>query len=139
MIPGPAPQRRTIAELVPEILEIVLRMAQGELDMARAEISNGLRRMRTGALLIGVGAGVAIIGIFVLAQAAVAALVRHADLPPDLAALLVGGGALILAAASVWWGMAALSPKNLIPDRALHHLRRTAQSLTERIHHDASS
>lgn len=127
-MPGPAERTEGTATLVSEVVVGLGRLVRGELMLARAEAAEGLRTAAGGLVKIGLAAIFGLVGLNVLAGAAVAGLAA-AGLGPTAAALIVGvilsGLALVLALV----GRAALRLRGLWPDRALRGLRRDAEAV----------
>lgn len=127
-MPRPAERTEGTATLVSEVVVGLGRLVRGELMLARAEAAEGLRTATGGLVKIGLAAIVGLVGLNVLAGAAVAGLAA-AGLGPALAAVIVGvvlcGLALVLALV----GRAALRLRGLWPDRAMRGLRRDAEAV----------
>lgn len=124
----PDREREGTTTLLGDVVTGFGRLVRGELMLARAEATEGLKTAAGGLAKIAAAVVLALVGLNVLAGAAVAALAA-AGLGPAWAAVIVGVGlcglALILALA----GRAALSLKGLWPDRATRGLRRDAEAL----------
>lgn len=119
-----------VMSLLSDVAAGVGRLVQGELRLARAEASEGLKAAGSGLVKIGIAAVVGLVGLNVLAGAAVAAL-AHAGLGPAWAALVVGLGLCAVALGLALAGRAALRLRGLWPDRALRGLRRDAEALRQ--------
>lgn len=101
--------------------EVVLglgRLVKGELRLARAEATEGVKAAVSGLVKIVIAAVVALVGLNVLAGAAVAGL-AHAGLGPAWAAVIVGVVLVVLALVLGLAGKSALKLKGLWPDRAV--------------------
>jgi hypothetical protein len=85
--PGPTTEERPLAELTNQLSEQTTRLAQLELDLAKAEVSAKAKRLGIGA---GVFGGAALVGLFALgALTATLILALTTFLAPWLAALIV--------------------------------------------------
>ena len=85
--PGPTTEDRPLAELTNQLSEQTTRLAQLELDLAKAEVSAKAKRLGIGA---GVFGGAALVGLFALgALTATLILALTTFLAPWLAALIV--------------------------------------------------
>lgn len=104
------------------------RLVQGELRLARAEATEGLRTAGSGLAKIGIAAVVGLVGLNVLAGAAVAALAA-AGLGPVWSAVLVGLVLCLAALGLALAGRAALRLRGIWPGRALRGLRRDAEAV----------
>ena len=116
------------ATLLNDVVTGLGRLVQGELRLARAEATEGLRAASAGLGKIAVAAVLALVGLNVLAGAAVAALAKT-GMGPAWAALAVGLGLCVLAWILLSMGRAALRLKALWPDRALRGLRQDAEAI----------
>jgi Putative Actinobacterial Holin-X, holin superfamily III len=116
--------------LLSEITAGFGRLVRGELSLARAEASEGLKAAGSGLVKIGVAAVVGLVGLNVLAGAAVAGLAA-AGLGPAWAALIVGGGLCFVALGLALAGKAALRLRGILPNRALRGLRRDAEAVRQ--------
>lgn len=116
--------------LLAEITAGLGRLVRGELSLARAEAAEGLKAAGSGLVKIGVAAVMGLVGLNVLAGAAVAGLAA-AGLGPAWAALIVGGGLCLVALALALAGKAALRLRGVLPNRALRGLRRDAEAVRQ--------
>lgn len=123
-----------VMSLLSEVATGVGRLVQGELRLARVEATEGLKAAGSGLVKIGVAAVVGLVGLNVLAGAAVAAL-AVAGLGPVWAAVVVGVALCLVALGLATAGRAALRLRGIWPGHALRGLRRDAdavrQGLTE--------
>ncbi|NUB45789.1 phage holin family protein [Fertoebacter nigrum] len=118
-----------------EVLRLGTALVQDELALARAELAANLRGALIGAGLIVAATLLLLVGLILLADAAVLAVIV-AGVPPLYAPLVVGLVTICLAGLLLWRGLAALNPARLVPSRAAAQLRRDAQILKEMISHD---
>jgi Putative Actinobacterial Holin-X, holin superfamily III len=116
--------------LLAEVTAGLARLVRGELSLARAEATEGLKAAGSGIVKIAAAAVVGLVGLNVLAGAAVAALAA-AGLGPAWAALVVGGGLCLVALALALAGKAALRLQGILPNRALRGLRRDAEAVRQ--------
>lgn len=128
---APLPQDEAgIRSLLSDVASGVGRLVTGELRLARAEATEGLKAAGSGLVKIGIAAIIGLVGLNVLAGAAVAAL-AEAGLGPVWAAFVVGLGLGILAVILAMSGKAALQLRGIWPDRALRGLQRDAEAVAQ--------
>lgn len=119
-----------MASLLSDVANGFGRLVKGELLLARAEAAEGLRSAGSGLVKIGVAAIIGLVGLNVLAGAAVAGLAAT-GLGPAWSALVVGVALSALALGLALAGRAALRLRGLWPDRALRGLRRDAEAVRQ--------
>jgi hypothetical protein len=117
-----------IASLLSEVMAGLGRLLKGELALARAEATENVKAAGAGIAKIAVGLVVALVGLNVLAGAAVAGLAAT-GMGPAWASLIVGAVLCAVALALVFAGKAALRLHGLWPDRTLRGLRRDAEAV----------
>ena len=117
-----------VMSLLSDVAAGVGRLVKGELRLARAEATEGLRAAGSGLAKIGVAAVVGLVGLNVLAGAAVAGLAA-VGLGPVWAALVVGLTLSAIALVLAMAGRAALRLRGIWPDRAVRGLRRDAEAV----------
>lgn len=105
-------------------------LMQGELCLARAEMSNIITRAGVGVLLIAIAMLIALVSLNVLASAAVA-YIAQSGLSVGLAALIVGGTLIALAVIFALMGKSRLSADALTPDRTAENLRSDITAIKE--------
>ncbi|MFC3086011.1 phage holin family protein [Tabrizicola soli] len=127
-MPGPAESTEPTGTLLSDVVTGLGRLVKGELMLARAEAGAGLRMAVGGLVKIVLAAILALVGLNVLAGAAVAAL-AEAGLGAGWAALIVGLALCVLALVLALAGRAALRLRGLWPDRALRGVRRDAEAV----------
>lgn len=108
-------------------------LIQGEVKLARAEMSGIAVRAGFGFALLAIAFLLALVALNVLASAAVA-YVAASGLSLGLAALIVGGVLLMLAAGFALAGKSRLSPDALTPDRTAESVRKDIATLKEATH-----
>lgn len=116
------------ATLLSDVVSGFGRLVKGELMLARAEVSEGLNSAGRGLVKIAVAAVASLVGLNVLAGAAVAGLAA-AGLGPVWAAVVVGLVLCALALGLALAGRAALRLRGLWPDRAMQGLRQDADAV----------
>lgn len=123
-----------VMTLLSEVAGGIGRLVRGELRLAQAEATEGLKAAGSGLAKIAIAAILGLVGLNVLAGAAVAAL-AVAGLGPVWAALIVGLALCLVAVGLAMAGKAALTLRGIWPDRAVRGLRRdvetVGQGLTE--------
>jgi NhaP-type Na+/H+ or K+/H+ antiporter len=122
--------------LVADLVATLGRILRGEIALARAEMAQGLRAALRGLAMVGVAVVLLITALQLFAGAGVAGLV-HAGLRPWQAALIVGGALALVAFVLIRAGLRRLSPKEIVPQRALAGLRRDAETLKPKVNPDA--
>ncbi len=100
-------------------------LVHDEAELAKAELSEKVSQIGTGAAEMAVAGGVLFAGFLVLLFAAVGALDLLIDSPHAvwLAPLVVGVVVMIVGYALLKRGQHQMKPENLAPDRTLHAMR----------------
>lgn len=119
-----------IMSLLSDVASGVGRLVQGELRLARAEATEGLKAAGSGLAKIGIAAVVGLVGLNALAGAAVAALAAT-GLGPAWASMVVGLILCLVAVGLAMAGRTALRLRGIWPDRALRGLRRDAEAVQQ--------
>lgn len=125
---GTDQEREATTTLLSDVVTGLGRLVRGELMLAKAEATEGLKSAVGGMVKIAVAAIFALVGLNVLAGAAVAALAAT-GMGPAWAAVIVGAGLVVLALVLALAGRAALRLRGLLPDRAVRGLRRDAEAV----------
>lgn len=125
---GTEPEREPTVSLLADVVAGLGRLVRGELMLAKAEATEGLKIAAGGLIKIAAAAIIALVGLNVLAGAAVAAIAAT-GLGPAGAAVIVGVALCALALILLLAGRAAISLKGLWPDRATRGLRRDAEAV----------
>lgn len=125
---GVEPEREGTRELLSEVISGMSRLVRGELKLAKAEAAEGVKHAVGGLVKIAIAAVLALVGLNVLAGAAVAALAAT-GMGPAWASLIVGVALCVLALILVLAGKAALKLRGLWPDRAMRGVRRDAEAV----------
>jgi uncharacterized membrane protein YqjE len=126
--PGASPSLGAIASgLAGDVQDLV----KGELALARAELDQKLHGLIAGAVSIVGGALVAFAGLVVLLEGGAAILARW--IPAWASLLIVGAVIIIVGSVIARGGLAALSLRNLTPDRTTASLGKDARLVQEHI------
>ena len=123
-------RRPGVVTLATTALSQTADLVQAEFRLARAELAEKLSAMRTGLVLILVGAIFLIVALGMLLQALVGVLIE-AGLSPPLAILVVAGGSAVLGLVLFLVGQKRLQADELAPDRTLHSLSRDSRMVKE--------
>jgi hypothetical protein len=126
----PDDQEAGTMSLLSEITSGLGRLVKGELMLARAEAAEGLRVAGSGLAKLALAAILALVGLNVLAGAAVAGLAAT-GLGPAWAGLIVGLALCLLALVLAMAARAALRLRGMLPDRALRGLQRDAEAVRQ--------
>ncbi len=129
--PNPDPHRSAgagIGTVIQQALTHATNLIRGEMDLARAEIGENLRRAVIGIVLIVVSIILVMLSLNLLVGVLVAILVA-AGLSPIWSATLVGVGIATLAIAFLLWGIRQLRLTKLAPTRAAENIKRDAAAL----------
>jgi len=105
-------------------------LVQGELKLARAEMSQNLSRAGFGVAFFGIAALLALVALHILASALVA-WIATTGISPALSAALVGGALLIAAVVLVIMGKSRLSADALKPTKTIAAVERDFQQFKE--------
>ena len=125
---GAEPEREGTRALLSEVVSGMSRLVRGEIKLAKAEATEGVKHALGGIVKIAIAAVLALVGLNVLAGAAVAALAAT-GMGPAWASLIVGVALCILALVLVLAGKAALTLRGLWPDRAMRGVRRDVEAV----------
>lgn len=115
---SPRPDIR-LSHQLHELTDAASALVRSEIRLARAELGDGLRSARRGAVDIVVGVLLLLVGLVAAAGAGVAAL--GLVWPVWLAALAVGGGLLVFGLLFVWFGVGRLArvpPRRTVDEAA---------------------
>jgi len=105
-------------------------LIQGEMKLARAEMSRIITRAGVGIMFIAIAMLMALVSLNVLASAAVAYIAAN-GVSVGLAALIVGGILTIAAIGFALAGKSRLSADALTPDRTFENVREDINTLKE--------
>src|SRR4051794_31797482 len=119
-------------KLLGEALRESSDLAQKELALFCAEMSENMRTLATGLVTVIVAAVFAILSLIWLTQALVYWLATVVG-SEALAALIVGGGLAVIAVGLGLYGRSAISKTSLAPTRTTRSLQQDAEVLTESV------
>ncbi|SIO00604.1 phage holin family protein [Vannielia litorea] len=114
--------------LIGEALKHVSSLVRNEVDLARAELDQNLRRAVTAVGLLVAAVVLALTALNVLSAAVVAGL-TEAGIEPGWSALIVGVALGVVAAILVAKGTSDLKLSSLAPTRTAENLKRDARAL----------
>lgn len=126
--PHPA---HSLGEIAGGLAGDVQDLVRGELALARAELDHKLHALIGGAISLVGGALVAFAGLVVLLEGGAAVLAKW--LPAWAALVIVGLVIVIVGGLIARAGLAALSLKNLTPDRTAANLKKDGRALKEHL------
>jgi hypothetical protein len=118
----PEDDRRSLSDLLAAALTRLSLLAQTEIRLARAEISQKVTTAGVGIGLVAIAAVFTIPGLVLLLMALAEWLTQH-GLSASGANAVAGGGALIVAALLLGIGLSRLRAEALKPKRTLKQLR----------------
>src|SRR3954471_14065472 len=122
-------------ENVPKLLGEALResvdLARKEFTLFRTEMSDNVRTIAMGLVMVIAAAVVSILALIWLTQSLVDWLATKVD-SHALAALIVGGALAVVAIILGLYGRSAMSKTSLAPKRTARSIQRDAEVLTER-------
>jgi hypothetical protein len=128
-----ADQRATVGELFSDMMRDLTTLFRQEVDLARMELVENAERAKGGALKLGAAVGLGVVGVILLAVAAMLGLtlILSTWMSPTAAAFigaLVVGIALAGVAAFLYRaGMAEAKAATHVPERTLDSLKENAQ------------
>lgn len=118
----------------PSLLVDTLRqfsaLIQGEVKLAKAEMSRIVSRAGTGIMFVAIALLIALVALNVLASAAVA-YIAASGLSVGAAALIVGGALIVVAMMFALAGKSRLSADALTPDTTAENLRKDFSAIKE--------
>jgi hypothetical protein len=126
---------RSIGRLLTDLSTETTALLRGEIDLAKAEVSEKVSQAAMAVAALAAGALVLFAGFLVLLDAAVFGLGRVLE-PyglPALAALIVAIGTMIIGLIILLIGRSALKAENLAPRRTAESLRRDREFVKEQV------
>lgn len=116
--------------LLSDAMANVSSLVRGEVDLARAEISENVTKAGVAFGMIAGAALIALVALNVLAAALVAAL-TEAGIDAGWAALIVGATLAVIAFVLMGKGVSDLKLSSLAPTRTARNVRRDAEAVKE--------
>ena len=126
---------RGLGDLIGDLFHQLATLVRKEGELARAEMSEKMRKMIGAVVIVLIGAVLMIPALVILLEAAVSGLAAS-GLAVYWAALAIGGGVFILAALMAVIGINLLSRQSLLPDRTIRQLQRDVTVATMVNEHD---
>jgi uncharacterized membrane protein YqjE len=121
----------SIGELLAGLANDVQQLIRGEIALGRAELDEKLHRVLRSAIWLLGGALLGFAGLVLLLEGVAGILAISIPIPAWAAALIVGAVIILIGVALAWSGMAAVSLKNLAPDRTVENLQKDVQIVKE--------
>lgn len=122
---------RSIPELLTDLVRDLGDLFRKEGRLVRAEISEAVGRLATGIEMMGAGAVLLLVALFVLVQALVIALAHLVG--PGWSSLIVGGLLAAIGIVLILRGRKDLSASSLMPERTLEQTSRDVRLAKEQI------
>ena len=129
---GPRDDKRTIVNLITDVIGDAAHLFQTEIRLIRTEINEKINRLANGGTLVAAGAVAAMAAVFLLLQAIVRWL-AVAGLPDQWGYLLVGLVIAGVATALLMKGINKVKSTNLMPDRTLDQLKADFATVKEHV------
>ena len=128
----PAPENRSLGELLRDLASDVTNLIRQELTLARTEAQEKLNQTVMAAVSLVAGALLGFAALIVLLFALVDGL-TEVGLPGWLAAIIVGGAVAIIGFILVRKGQNDLSASRLAPERTAANVRRDINLVKEQV------
>lgn len=122
---------RSLGDLVGTLGRDVVRLVRQEIQLARAEADESLKKAVAALVTIGVALAIALAGLVILLLAAVTALSNVWE--PWVASLVVGGAAVIVAVILGMSGQKKLRTTSLAPRRTRESLQHDREMVREHV------
>jgi hypothetical protein len=129
---GPRDDKRTIVNLITDVIGDAAHLFQTEIRLIRTEINEKINRLANGGTLVAAGAVAAMAAVFLLLQAIVRWL-AVAGLPDQWGYLLIGLVIAGVATALLMKGINKVKSTNLMPDRTLDQLKADFATVKEHV------
>lgn len=124
------PPPRSARAMMSDILGHVSNLMRSEADLARAEISESMEKLKASLTAMALALVLGIVGLNLLA-AALVGLVIEAGLSPLWASLAVGSGLLLIALVVFLLAKSALQRIGFVPTRSARNVQRDAAAIKD--------
>lgn len=129
--PQAAAETGSLAELLSGVISDAQLLIHREIDLARREVTIEIDKARQGLTVLGIGAGVALLAAFLLAQMAVYALNEATGLALWLSYLIVGAVFAIIGGIALAQGIKRLKQVDPVPRETIESIRKDVTWITE--------
>jgi uncharacterized membrane protein YqjE len=123
---------RPLTSVLTQVVSEVAYLLQTEIRLARAELNEKVSHLASGGAMIGIGAILALAGLFVVLLAVVAWL-AVAGLPEEWALTLVGAVALLAGAGIAMKGVNDIKTSDLVPNRTIGQVKADYSVVKEQV------
>jgi hypothetical protein len=127
---SPAPDQRTVAELVSDAVNQFTKLMRNEVAIARTELTTKAIEAALGIGLL-VGGALLLIPAMVLLLMALAAWLSELGLSNSVSNLIAGVLGLAISGGVGFVGKSKLTPENLTPNRAISEFERDVAAVKE--------
>jgi uncharacterized membrane protein YqjE len=121
--------RESFGELLGQVATNSAALVRDEIALAKQEMSEKVAELRSGVVLIGIGAVVALVGTLALIAAAIIGLGYW--IGPGWSALIIGGLLTLAGAIAAMSGIGRLKRTNLKPEQTIETLEEDKEWLKE--------
>jgi uncharacterized membrane protein YqjE len=121
--------RESFGELLGQVATNSAALVRDEIALAKQEMSEKVAELRSGVVLIGIGAVVALVGTLALIAAAIIGLGYW--IGPGWSALIIGGLLTVAGAIAAMAGIGRLKRTNLKPEQTIETLEEDKEWLKE--------
>lgn len=122
----------SLAELVGSLVDDARLLLHKEIELARAEVSDELRKARQAGIALGVGGAIAAVGALLLVIMVVQMLIAFVGMPAWMAYMLVGGALTIVGVMALIAGARRARAIDPLPRETIDSVRKDVEWLRER-------
>lgn len=133
--PRPAPggaDDPSLSRLVGSLVDDTRELVRKEIELARAELADELRKARQAGIAVGVGGAVAAVGALLLVIMVVQLLITFVGMAPWMAYMLVGGALTIVGVMALLAGLRRAQTIDPVPRETIDSVRKDVAWLKER-------